>query len=97
MYVSIRRYSVDPGDMPEIVERVREGFVPVVSKIPGFVSYQVLDCRDGTMASISTFANKDAARQSDEAAKHWTSENLIGLLSGIPDVIAGESVVHEPE
>ena len=43
------------------------------------------------MASISAFANKDAARQSDEAAKHWTGENLIGLLSVIPDVIAGRA------
>jgi hypothetical protein len=33
MYVSIRRYWADPGDVPEIVDRVREGFVPIISKI----------------------------------------------------------------
>ena len=97
MFVSIRRYSVDPSDVPEIIERVHGGFVPLVSQIPGFVSYKVLDSQDGTMASVSVFASREAARRSDEAAKHWVRENLIGLLTGIPDVIAGEVVVREPE
>ena len=33
MYVSIRRYGVDPKDVPEIAKRVREGFVPIVREI----------------------------------------------------------------
>ena len=40
---------------------------------------------------------EEAARQSDENAKTWVQENLAGLFSGIPDVIAGELVVREPE
>ncbi len=97
MYVSIRRYSVDPSDVPEIAERVRMGFLPLLRKIPGFISYQVLDSSDGTVASISVFETKEAARQSDENAKIWVQENLVGLFSGIPDVIAGDLVVREPE
>jgi hypothetical protein len=97
MHVSIRRYGVDPSDMDEIAERVRSGFVPLVSQIPGFVSYKVLDSKDGTLASISVFETVEAARQSDEIAKTWVQENLVGLFSGIPDVIAGEVVVCEPE
>lgn len=97
MYVSIRRYSVDPSDVPEIAKRVRREFLPLLRQIPGFISYQVLDSSDGTLASISIFQTEAAARQSDENAKTWVQENLAGLFSGIPDVIAGELVVREPE
>jgi hypothetical protein len=96
MYVSIRRYRANPEDVPEIVDRVREGFVPIISKIAGFVSYQVLDTGDGFVASISTYDTKEAAQQSNETATEWVRDNLTGLLSGIPDVTAGEIILNTP-
>ncbi len=96
MYVSIRRYWADPGDVPEIVDRVREGFVPIISKIAGFVSYQLLDTGDGFVASISTYDTNEAAQQSNEAAAEWVRDNLTGLFSGIPDVTAGEIILTTP-
>ena len=94
MYVSIRRYLVHPNDVPEIAKRVREGFAPIVKKLPGFVSYQLLDAGDGLVASISTFDTEQGANQSNEAALEWSRKNLTGLISGIPDVTAGEIVVR---
>ena len=96
MYVSIRRYGVDPKDVPEIAKRVREGFLPIVREMAGFKSYQVLDTGGGFLASISAFETQQAARQSEELARKWARENLVGLLSGIPDVTTGQIVVQAP-
>ena len=92
MYVSIRRYRVDPERLSEIVERVEEGFVPLVREIPGFTAYQILDCGDGFLASISVFDSVDAARQSKAVAADWVKENLGGFLSSVPDVMTGKLI-----
>ncbi len=93
MFVTIRRYGVDPIDAPEIVRRVREGFIPIVKEVEGFVAYQIVDSGGGFITTISTSQSLEAAKQSGEVSKEWTGENLVGLLSGIPDTTTGEVVV----
>ena len=95
MFVTIRRYGVDPMDAPEIVRRVRKGLVPIVKEVEGFVAYQVVDSGGGFITIISTSQSLEAAKRSGEVSKEWTSENLVGLLSGIPDTLTGESVIDE--
>ena len=55
MYASVRRYETDPGSVDELMRRVEEGFVPIISKAPGFVAYYALDAGDGVVASITVF------------------------------------------
>ena len=44
MYASVRRYTgIDPDSVDEIVRRAEEGFVPIVSKGPGFVAYYIME------------------------------------------------------
>ncbi len=93
MYVSIRRYGVDPQDVPGILTRVRDGFLPIVQEIDGFIAYQIIDSGGGLITTISTFQSPEAAKRSEEVAKQWTGENLTGLLTGIPDITRGEVVV----
>ena len=94
MHVSIRRYRIEPGKMPEITRRIEESFLPLLRELPGFVSYQVVDCGDGFMASISTFETRQAAEQSREAAADWVREHMAGFLSGIPDVMTGQILLE---
>ncbi len=39
MYVAIRRMKVKPGLIDEAVRRIENGFVPIISSVPGFVEY----------------------------------------------------------
>ena len=39
MYAAIRRYKIKAGSANEITQRGQEGFVPLISGMPGFVAY----------------------------------------------------------
>lgn len=96
MYVSVRRYVTDPKSVDEVVWRIREEFVPIISKAPGFLNYHVLDMGNGVLASISVFENKAGAEESDRLAANWV-RTLGSLLPNPPQITAGDVVVeHHP-
>lgn len=46
-YGVMRRYRVDASNVAEITRRAESGFVPIVSQLPGFASYVMLDVAAG--------------------------------------------------
>jgi hypothetical protein len=49
MHASIRKYKIDTDSVVALAVRVEDGFVPIISKLPGFVSYMIIDAGDGVM------------------------------------------------
>jgi hypothetical protein len=88
MYVSVRRYQVDPSNVEEIVRRVEEGFVPIVSQAPGFIAYYAIDQGGGTIASINVFEDEAGAQESDRRAADWV-KTVASLIPNPPEVTAG--------
>ena len=75
MYAAVRRY--EGVSDPQKVDKVgQEGFVPIISQMPGFVTHYTLDARDGVMAGISVFEHKDAEEQSTFRAGELVGEHL---------------------
>jgi len=95
MYASVRRYEMDPGSVDEVMRRVEEGFVPIVSKAPGFIAYYALDAGDGVVASITVFEDQAGAEESDRMAADWVKENVASLLPTPPEATAGDVRVHK--
>jgi hypothetical protein len=93
MYATIRRYEgvTNPS---EAVRRVNEGFVPLISQIPGFVAYYWVDARGGVMISASVFQDQAGAEESNRRAADWVQQNLASLLPNPPQITAGEIVAH---
>ena len=94
MYAAIRRYAIDPGSVDEVTRRVRDEFVPVISKAPGFISYDVLVSGANTVTSISYFDDKAGADHSTQIASGWVKDRLSSLLPKPPEVTAGEITLH---
>jgi hypothetical protein len=95
MYVSVRRYVTDPKSVNEVMRRIREELVPIISKAPGFLNYHVLDAGNGVLASISMFGNK-AGEESNRLVANW-AKTLGSLLPNPPQITAGHVVVeHHP-
>ncbi len=95
MYATIRRYTVQGGGQTEeMVRDIRENFVPLVSQVPGFVSYQVLDAGD-RLVTVSVFESKEGADESTRRAAEYVKQSpaFQGGLSQ-PDITAGEVKVH---
>ena len=74
---------------------VDEGFVPIISEIPGFVAYYCVDAGDGVTVSTSVFEHKDAEEQSNFRAGEFVEEHLAPLLPNPPQVTAGEVVAYK--
>ena len=70
------------------------GFVPIVSGVPGFVAYYVVNAGDGSVISINIFEDKAGADESTRRAANRVRENLASLLPDAPEVTAGEVIVQ---
>jgi hypothetical protein len=94
MYVTVRRYEgvTDPS---EVARQVDEGFIPIISEVPGFVAYYFVDAGDGVMVSTSVFEDRSGAEESNSRAADFVQENLAPLLPNAPQIAAGEVVAHK--
>ncbi|MER7466445.1 hypothetical protein [Streptomyces sp. NPDC097981] len=91
MYAAVRRYEgvTDPAEAARIV---REGFVPLMSRVPGFVAYYWIDAGNGVMVSTSVFQDQAGAEESIATAADFVRDHLAPLLPTPPQVLAGEVV-----
>ena len=92
MYASIRRYRSGSGE--EVLRRVKQGFVPIISKTSGFIAYYSLNAGNGILVSVSLFETKEGAEASNRTAAEWVKGTIGPLLSGPPEITVGEVTVH---
>jgi hypothetical protein len=94
MYVAVRRYE-GVSDSQKVARLVEEGFVPIISEMPGFVAYYCVDAGDGVMVTTSVFEHKAAEEQSNFRAGEFVAEDLGHLAPNPPQVTAGEVVSYK--
>ncbi len=94
MYVAVRRYD-GVSDSQRVAQLVEEGFLPIISEMPGFVAYYNVDVGDGVIVSTSVFEHKDAEEQSSFRAGEFVEEHLAPLMPNPPQVSAGEVVNYK--
>ncbi len=96
MHASIRKYEVDTESVAALKVRVEDGFIPIISKLPGFVSYMIVDAGRGIVTSISIFESEEDAERSNAAAAKWVKESLSDVIKKGPEITAGEIVSAAP-
>ena len=94
MYVAVRRYE-GVSDPQKVGQVAQEGFVPIISELPGFVAHYTVDAGDGVMVGISVFEHKDAEEQTNFEAGDFVAEHLAPLLPNRPQVTTGEVVAYK--
>src|SRR5918997_2068814 len=89
MYASIRQYRVieDPS---EAVQRISEGFVPIVREVPGFSAWYLLVSDDGAITTVTVCDDRAGVETSVSRASGWVLKNLGDLIEGPPSVVNGE-------
>jgi hypothetical protein len=92
-YLTVRRYA-GVTDSKEAARRVEEGFIPLLSKIPGFISYYWVDEGDGVMVSVSVFASREAEEESNRLAADFVKQHIAPLLPKPPQITAGQVVAR---
>jgi antibiotic biosynthesis monooxygenase len=94
MYAAIRRYNIYEGTNDQFVRRVNEGFVPLISKMPGFVAYYFLDAGEGAVVSVSVFEDRQGADESTHIASEWVRKNVASLIKTSPVIVTGQVKAH---
>ena len=76
---------------------MNEGFVPLISQIPGFVAYYWVDAGSGVMISTSVFQDQASAEESNRRAADYVRQNLVSVLPNPPQIAAGEVVAYKAQ
>jgi quinol monooxygenase YgiN len=94
MYASVRKYRVEPEHVAELMSRVDQTFAPKIAAVPGFTSYQAIDCGNGIVITVSSFADEAGADASAETAAQFVTESLADLEVDRLEAAAGEVAVN---
>jgi hypothetical protein len=90
-WLTVRRYE-GVTDTKEAERVVREGFIPLISKLPGFISYYWTDAGNNVMISVSVYTNREAEEESNRIAADFVKQNMTALLPNPPRVTSGHVV-----
>ena len=93
----VRRHSSGQGkgrQAEELARRIKEGAIPIISDVEGFMGYYVVYAPDDTVVAISLFNNFAAAEESNKRALAWIEKDLAPLLTGPATATAGPVIVH---
>ena len=58
MYASIRRYTIEQERMSQFMRDIRQNFLPLISQVPGFISYEAVNAGD-RLVTVSMFETKE--------------------------------------
>jgi hypothetical protein len=92
MYASIRIYKAD--SIEDVARMVNEDFLPVLERMPGFLSYYCVAADNGTWATVSIFDTDPQTEESNRLAAEFVKHSeMISLVRRV-ELITGEVVVH---
>ena len=94
VYAAIRQGKAKTGMAEELTRRIKEGAIPIISDVPGFMAYYVVYAPDDTVTAISIFNDYAGAEESNRRALAWIEQNLAPLLTGQATALAGPVIVH---
>lgn len=92
-YLSVRRYDGVP-DPAKAAQVVNDTWIPIISRIPGFIAYYWVDAGNGVMVSTSLFETREGAEESNRQVKQWrlNTPAASAALPSPPAVTAGQVV-----
>lgn len=87
MFAVISTYGVT--DIDEFSELVKDGFLPIVESVPGFVACYVVDAGDDLASSITICEDKAGVDESTSGAAEWVEEHALDFIESGPAVVTG--------
>ena len=94
MYAAIRQGKAKLGMVEELARRIKEGAIPIISDVEGFMAYYVVYAPDDTVTAISIFNQYAQAAEANQRVLAWIEQDLAPLLTGPATAVAGPVIVH---
>ncbi len=95
MYTTVRHYQHEASDIVDQLRQHATRLRGLMSGIEGFVAYYLIDSGDGSVVTVSVFADRAGAEESTRAAAKLIGE--LGLGDAIPNpptIMQGEVAIH---
>ncbi len=70
MYVTVRKYADKAALIGGLAPPVRDGFVPLLRRAPGFEVYCALS-EDGHAVSVTVLADRQTAMRAKDRVREW--------------------------
>jgi hypothetical protein len=93
MFASIRRFRCRPDQTREAMRRFDEMFVPRLEQMPGFVAYELVDCGNGGILSLTVCHDPEAAARSVVLSGEFVRDNLADIEIERIETLEGEVTV----
>jgi len=94
VYAAIRQGKAKTGMAEELARRIKDGAIPIISDVEGFMAYYLVYAPDDTVTAISIFNNYAAAEESNRRVLAWIEQSLRPLLAEPATAMAGPVIVH---
>jgi heme-degrading monooxygenase HmoA len=94
MFMSIRRYKVEPAQREEVISIVDEGWADHLRNQPGFLSYHVVATADNELVSMTACQDEETLEQVIQKSGEWVGTHLSGLNVKLEDSRLGKVVSH---
>src|SRR6202045_1887557 len=94
MYAAIRQGKAKTGMAEELARRIKEGAIPIISDVEGFMAYYGVYAPDDTVTAISIFNNHAGAEESNRRGLAWIEQEVARLMVGPAATVAGPVIVH---
>jgi hypothetical protein len=93
MFASIRRYRLESGSIDDLLHLIDADFAERIQQLEGFLGYQVVECGNGEIITITTFEDRRSAEASLAVAADWVKDALttrfaFNLLEGFVGEVA---------
>lgn len=96
MYAVVRVYKLkSTADVDQVADSVRSGFLPIVTKAPGFIAYTMAASSDAALVTVGMFQDSAGAKESTRLAADWVRDNLASFVEGPPRIAEGEERIQE--
>ena len=90
MHAMIRRYRVRLGTVPQAARHAERGFLPLLRRIPGFVSCQLVDAGNDILTCMALFETEQGAADAVRASREWFRDEWSSFRPVPPEVTFGE-------
>ena len=84
MYAAIRQGKAKTGMAEELARRIKEGAIPIISDVEGFMAYYAVYAPDDTVTAISIFNDYAGAEESNRRMLAWIERSLRPCWLGQP-------------
>lgn len=92
MHIVIKKFRSNSVD--ESIKNAQMQFLPLVSKMAGFVDYHVVKAGPDMIVSILQFTSEAEAAASTAMSLAWVNTNGFDSLYQLQELISGDVVVH---